>query len=248
MQPLNANNDKAPSRHALRSSATRSRMIDTATAVFGTLGYEGASTRILAHRAGINLSAIPYHFGGKRDLYMAVARSIADYARKQVDPIIRDLQDIGGADAAERIDKALSRFFQFIVGGPEPEAWASFFVRCEYDGDDAFRMIHKELVSRFEGVLTKTVAKRIGCDASDKGLRMRVAVVLASIVNLRALRNMTLSSLGWERFTPARLAQLDRTIRQFAMSHLFSHPSGSSKSPADTRPARRHCGRRSTNH
>jgi AcrR family transcriptional regulator len=119
-------------------------MIDTAIEVFGTLGYEGASTRILTDRAGVNLSAIPYHFGGKRELYMAAAQSIADYARKQIDPVVADLEVVDGVDPAARIDEALSRFFHFMVGGPEPEAWASFFVRCEYDADDAFRMIHEE--------------------------------------------------------------------------------------------------------
>jgi AcrR family transcriptional regulator len=91
-------------------------MIDTAIDVFGRLGYEGASTRILADRAGVNLSAIHYHFGGKRELYMAAAQSIADYARKRIDPIIAGLDDAGGSDPAERIDEALSRFFHFMVG------------------------------------------------------------------------------------------------------------------------------------
>jgi hypothetical protein len=76
---------------------------------------------------------------------------------------------------------------------------------------------------------------------------MRVAVVLASIVNLRALRNMTLSSLGWDRFTPSRLAQLDRTIRQFAMSQLFSDRSRNSESSGDARPVRQSSCRQSTN-
>ena len=239
--------DKMPSRHALRSTETRSRMIDTAIEVFGTLGYEGASTRILADRAGVNLSAIPYHFGGKRELYMAAAQSIADYARKQIDPVVADLEVVDGADTSDRIDVALSRFFHFIVGGPEPEAWASFFVRCEYDADDAFRMLHEELVARFERSLTKTVAEAMGCNRNDKGLQMRVAVVLATIVNLRALRNMTLSSLGWDRFTPSRLAQLDRTIRQFAMSQLFSESSRNGECPADARPARQNSRRQSSN-
>jgi AcrR family transcriptional regulator len=213
--------DKTPSRHALRSSETRTRMVETAIEVFGTLGYEGASTRVLADRAGVNLSAIPYHFGGKRELYMAAAQSIADYARKKVEPIVADLEDTKKVDPAKRIDVALSRFFHFIVGGPEPKAWASFFVRCEYDADDAFRLVHKELVARFERALIRTVAEATGCSTSNKDLQMRVAVVSATIINFRALHNMTLSSLGWDKFTPARLSQLDRTIREFATSQLL---------------------------
>jgi AcrR family transcriptional regulator len=219
--PSDTSADKAQSRHALRSSETRTRMIDTAIEVFGTLGYEGASTRTLAERAGVNLSAIPYHFGGKRELYMAAAQSIADYARERVEPIVADLEETDGADPARRIDVALSRFVHFIVGGAEPKAWASFFVRCEHDADDAFRLVHKELVARFERALIRTVAEATGCGKGDKDLQVRVAVVLATIINFRALHNMTLSSLGWDKFTPTRLSQLDRAIRQFAINQLL---------------------------
>jgi AcrR family transcriptional regulator len=221
-------------------------MIDMAIEVFGAHGYEGASTRILADRAGVNLSAIPYHFGSKRELYMAAAQSIADYSRKHIDPIIAGLEDTNGGSSAERIDAALSSFFHFIVGGPEPEAWGSFFVRCEYDADEAFHILHEALVARFERALTKTVAENIGRSGNDKALRMRVAVVLATIVNLRALRNMTLNSLGWDRFTPGRLAQLDRTIRQFAMSQLLSDPSKNNDNPDDMDPVLRQTPKRST--
>jgi AcrR family transcriptional regulator len=206
----------------MRSNETRSKMIETAIEVFGALGYEGASTRALADRAGVNLSAIPYHFGGKRELYLAAAQSIADYARERIDPIVALLQAADVKNRAKRIDEALSKFFHFVVGGSEPEAWAMFFVRCEHDADDAFRILYEEVVGRFERVLIKAVAAATGREPGDERLRMRVAVVLTSIVNFRTLRNMTLNALGWDRFSPDRLTQLDKMVRQLAMEDLLS--------------------------
>ncbi len=73
-QPANVSETNG---HAVRSNGTKARMIEAAIEVFGTLGYETASTRLLAERAEVNLSAIPYHFGGKHALYLAAAEAIA---------------------------------------------------------------------------------------------------------------------------------------------------------------------------
>lgn len=67
--------------HGSRSAQTRKRLIQAAIKVMGAAGFEGASTRALVKAAKTNLSAIPYHFGGKKELYLAAAHEIADYAR-----------------------------------------------------------------------------------------------------------------------------------------------------------------------
>lgn len=199
-------------------------MIREAIEVFAALGYQGASTRTLANQAGVNLAAIPYHFGGKHELYLAAAQTIADYARERIAPVVARLCDADRTDQTARIDEALSSFIDLVVGDSEPEAWTSFFVRCEHDADDAFRMIYEEVVAGFQRALTETVAEAIDCDAGDESLRIRVAIVLASIVNFRTLRNMTLSTLGWDRLNPGRLEKLNRAIRQFALGELLSAP------------------------
>jgi len=209
-----------------RSDETRARMIRAAMDVFGALGYEGASTRVLAQRAGVNLAAIPYHFGGKRELYMAAAQSLANYVRERVTPIIVRLRDVDRASHAARIDEALSSFFNLVVGGVEPKVWTSFVIRCENDADEAFKLLHEQIVARFRDALTETVAEAVGCKADDENLRLRVAIVLGSIIHFRSLRNMTLSNLGWEKMTPERLSLLDNAIRHFAVPELLSSPSG----------------------
>ena len=60
-----------------RGEDSRQRIIEAALEVFGHYGFEGASTRALADRAGVNLAAIPYYFGSKEGLYRAVAEHVA---------------------------------------------------------------------------------------------------------------------------------------------------------------------------
>jgi AcrR family transcriptional regulator len=46
--------------------------LDAALRVFAELGYAGASVRVLAEAAGVNVATVHYHFGDKAGLYQTV--------------------------------------------------------------------------------------------------------------------------------------------------------------------------------
>lgn len=62
-------------REAYRSR-TRQRLLDAAREVFSEFGYNGASVRQIVSRAGTNVAAVNYHFGGKDALYKEVLASV----------------------------------------------------------------------------------------------------------------------------------------------------------------------------
>src|SRR3984957_17181712 len=70
-----------------RGEDTRRRILETALQVFATEGYEGASTRQLAERAGVNLPAIQYYFGSKEGLFRAVIDSIIERTETHMAPL-----------------------------------------------------------------------------------------------------------------------------------------------------------------
>lgn len=51
---------------------TRAHLLNTAGQVFAELGYVAASSKEICQRAGANIAAVNYHFGGKDGLYEAV--------------------------------------------------------------------------------------------------------------------------------------------------------------------------------
>jgi len=53
-----------------RTENTRSALINAAGELFAEHGFEAVSTRMIAARAGVKLSAIHYHFGSKEKLYI----------------------------------------------------------------------------------------------------------------------------------------------------------------------------------
>lgn len=69
----------SPSRHTT-GQETRALLIDAATQVFLDDGFKAARVQDIADRAGIRISAINYHFGGKQGLYLAVLQHHAELA------------------------------------------------------------------------------------------------------------------------------------------------------------------------
>ena len=63
---------------------TKQRLLAAAGQIFADKGFEAASIREICHQAEANLAAVHYHFGDKRQLYVAAVR-VAQCA--QVDAI-----------------------------------------------------------------------------------------------------------------------------------------------------------------
>lgn len=132
---INKSTDKAsiggtPSGHEMRSSRTRAQLIAAAIEVFSRIGFEAASIRLLAKEGKANLSAIPYHFGGKREFYMAAAQEIADYTQGRIEEINVILEDPETKSPREPLEKALSCFLRILPDDTEPRSWTTFFARC----------------------------------------------------------------------------------------------------------------------
>jgi AcrR family transcriptional regulator len=87
---------------------TRLRLLDAGLAVFSEVGYHGATIREIAGRAGTNIAAISYHFGGKDGLYAEVVRSVVAVAAGD---------SAAAADGTASPDEELRRFVRALVCG-----------------------------------------------------------------------------------------------------------------------------------
>lgn len=63
---------KTPKKNPKRSDAvrTRSRLLSAAGKLFAKNGYSGTNLREICRAAEVNLGAVTYYFGSKRDLYL----------------------------------------------------------------------------------------------------------------------------------------------------------------------------------
>src|SRR3954452_3744997 len=118
---------------ALEASSITDRLLDTAIDHFGRHGLEGASTRAIAAAARTTMSSITYHYGGKKGLYLAAARHIADQIGERMRPALAASEtacrdDEGPEAALNALLAIIDRFVEIMVH-PESAVWARFIVR-----------------------------------------------------------------------------------------------------------------------
>jgi AcrR family transcriptional regulator len=84
-----------PTRRWARTDATQQRILDAATEVFRTRGFSAATMADIVERSGASIGSIYHHFGGKRELFLAI------YDRLSADVELRLAE---AASTAARLD------------------------------------------------------------------------------------------------------------------------------------------------
>jgi AcrR family transcriptional regulator len=103
--------------HAERSAATRQRLLDAAAHVFAEDGFRGATIQRICRRAGANIAAAHYHFGGKAALYTAVFEYAEQLAARE--PLVQD----GDAAPPEEHLRAYVTAFLTRLLDPQRPVW-----------------------------------------------------------------------------------------------------------------------------
>ncbi|MFG1244339.1 CerR family C-terminal domain-containing protein [Xanthobacter sp. V7C-4] len=210
--------------HDARSAKTREHLIEAAIEVVGAVGYEGASTRALAKAANANLSAIPYHFGGKKELYLAAAQMIADYARGRFEEVTALLDEPADADPASRCEKALIHLLHIVLDDAEPHSWTSFLGRCTYDNDDAFALIHDQAIAPLLDHLIRAASVISWREVGDATLRLRISAIVTAIIGFRFLRGIMLRGMDWESIQAGYVRQIEDMVRDLCRSDFLRPP------------------------
>jgi AcrR family transcriptional regulator len=103
----------APRRRGRRPGGgdTRSELLDAARAVFAERGYDGATVRAIADRAGVDAAMVNHWFGGKEPLFVAALDLPADPAAVLGEALPGDPEHL-----AERIIERLLRVWDETGG------------------------------------------------------------------------------------------------------------------------------------
>ncbi|WP_414463591.1 CerR family C-terminal domain-containing protein [Hyphomicrobium sp. DY-1] len=210
-----------PSGQDVRSAKTRAKLIEAAIDEFGAVGYEAASTRTLTQRANVNLAAIPYHFGGKRELYLAAARQIADYAQCRLEEASNLLIELDSEDPLTRVESAFLHLLHIILDDKEPRSWTSFLARCTFENDDAFAMIYDDALEPFQQNVSE-VAKNISPRTMDpNAVRLRVSTIITTIISFRLLRGFVLRAMGQKQIRHKDAQQIEAIIKDLIRSNFL---------------------------
>jgi TetR/AcrR family transcriptional regulator, regulator of cefoperazone and chloramphenicol sensitivity len=204
----------------ISGETTRQRLIDAALEVFGEFGFEGASTRMLADKAGANLAAIPYHFGSKEGLYRAAAQYIVDRMAQHTSPLLEQIEHalrrapLPRSQALELMHKYSDTLVAILVGSSEADGWAAFIMREQLQPGAAFDVLYEGMMRRVGDAGAGLLASIFKQSKSDPSINLRAIAILGQILVFRNCRQTALRRLGWKEFSVDRLKQIQSLIRE----------------------------------
>src|SRR5262245_33191140 len=78
---------KAPGvpRRWARTNATQQRILDAATTVFSARGFTAATMADIVAASGASIGSIYHHFGGKKELFLAIFERIANDIERRME-------------------------------------------------------------------------------------------------------------------------------------------------------------------
>jgi AcrR family transcriptional regulator len=170
-----------------RGEDTRRRILETALQVFATEGYEGASTRQLAERAGVNLPAIQYYFGSKEGLFRAVIESIIERTEQHMESLAGEVKAaLARADTPrdmllELLCRMLEAFVSLVTGGPHVEAKRLLFARSEVEDTPGLEQLHESGKQHVFTPCFELVARLTDGTAGDEEAELRAMALLGQV-------------------------------------------------------------------
>jgi AcrR family transcriptional regulator len=100
-----------PVRRKRNAENTKAEILDVARLVFCERGYEGAGTREIAERAGVNIALISRYFGSKEGLFISAIPPAMTFA-----PMLAgSMEDFGVRVARVLVNKSLAEGFRPVL-------------------------------------------------------------------------------------------------------------------------------------
>lgn len=190
----------------VRGDETRLRIIAAAIELFGEHGFESASTREIAARAGVNAPALQYYFENKEGVYRACVEHMADEAWTTFGPVIEHAADVLQSDPGipELIDAFIKiqgtladRMFQKACGAPNHRL---FFAREQGGREPAIgsEILTRRLRRPLNAVCSQLIARISGTTPNDPVTLVRMLTLQGQLALFHISPRTTFDMLGWK--------------------------------------------------
>jgi len=202
-----------------RGDETRLRIIHAAIELFGERGFDAASTRDIAARAGVNAPALQYYFANKEGVYRACAEHIAEIVWERFAPVVQSANEklASGADTPHLIDAFID--IQQVIAermflSPATASQRLFFVR-EQTGQEpsiASEILQTRMRAPLNRVGTELVARIGGTRIDDPVTRIRLLSLHGQMMVFNVAPRSALTLLEWTQIDAEKSALIQRTI------------------------------------
>ncbi|MCG8494010.1 MAG: CerR family C-terminal domain-containing protein [Sneathiellales bacterium] len=184
------------------------RLIEAAGPLFADQPFNAVSTREIAKAAGVNLSAISYHFGNKEGLYEAVFHRIIEDLAPARNNIKSFLE--GGVIAAkgsvamqrEIVSTFVSAIIDAITEGDRPKWRMQLIVREIHGEGPCFKLVMQGHIEIMHDMVGKLVAVILKEDAETPRVKLIAHSILALCLQYALNEALISYRLGWPSYGP----------------------------------------------
>jgi TetR/AcrR family transcriptional regulator, regulator of cefoperazone and chloramphenicol sensitivity len=205
----------------VRGDETRLRIIEAAIELFGEHGFEGASTRDIAARAGVNAPALQYYFENKEGVYRACAEYLADSSWVTFEPVVTYAAEVLSKDsdipvlidAFIRIQEAIAdRMFVKACGTSNQRL---FFTREQagHEPSIASEIMMRRVRQPLNDVGSRLMARITGAKPDDELTLIRMLSLHGQLLTFHVAPRTTLALLGWKEIDTEKGDLLKATVR-----------------------------------
>jgi AcrR family transcriptional regulator len=162
---------RVPSQERSRKRALR--ILDAAARVFGTVGYEAATTEAIAKAAGTSIGSLYQFFPNKHALFDAIASRHLERARALFDELMGP--GVTTLPWQDLLGRAIDAFAQMDRGDPDVRAvWKNWHVAGQFLV--AGQAMNREFARRIETVLA------VNARGLSKSRRALVATMIVEVI------------------------------------------------------------------
>lgn len=193
---------RQPPRHVI-GEETRSRLLAAAGDIFLRDGFRAARVEEIARSAGLRVSAINYHFGGKQGLYLAVLQQHAESALRRTPLAAPD----PGPNLRRRFDFAISALVARLLDESRGGRISGFMLRELTNPTPALDILIERFSRPQAGQMLELLGEILG-PAVDLETRRRCLVSIMGQCVIQVVGRPLI-----ERIAPELLAGDDRVER-----------------------------------
>jgi TetR/AcrR family transcriptional regulator, regulator of cefoperazone and chloramphenicol sensitivity len=204
--------------------ATRQRLLDEAGEVFAAQGFRSATVREICQRAGANVAAVNYHFGGKRRLYGEVLRYAHSCAMTKYPA---DMGLDPGAAPRQRLHAFVRAFLCRVLDKGRPAWHGKLMAREMAEPTGALEAIVKEGIRPQFAVLRGIVGDLLGTNNAD-GERIRYCAwsIVGQCLFYFFARPVIEQLHPPQGFEGDAIDAIARHITEFSLAGLKHYPKG----------------------
>jgi AcrR family transcriptional regulator len=196
---------------------TRQILIKTGARLFAMHGFHAVSMRELVREAGVNLSTVSYHFGGKFGLYEAIIRFFID-RRHTVSPAKEEvLKRLELADHDQQeMGKVVSWYITMLIHGfldRKEHIWTSFIISRELaQPTKLFPLLEKEFFTPSFHSLHALVSGVLPEETDYEEQVMTGHAIIAMCVKFLEDHRLIIKRLGWEEYNETGISKIAEVL------------------------------------